>query len=214
MKYSILLMLFLISSISLKGQTFAEFFNQRKTQQKYMLQQIAGLQIYISFAKGGYQIVKNGLDGISQIRNGEFNLHNSFFSSLTVLNPALQNEINGLAIPALTLSISMQYRKAKNSLAQQDAFSIEEKRYLQSVLDKIKADMNLLIHHYEDLLEEEQLELSDDERLSRLVALHKELMDNHKILQQLAANISGLAHNRIKELKEHNHFLLINGIND
>jgi hypothetical protein len=56
-----------------------------------MLQQIAALQAYITVAEKGYSIAEQGLQTIGQIKNGEFNLHSAFVSSLKAVSPAVGN---------------------------------------------------------------------------------------------------------------------------
>ena len=51
-------MLFAIISTGTRAQTFAEWFRQSATQKKYLLQQIAALQVYIGYVQKGYSIAK------------------------------------------------------------------------------------------------------------------------------------------------------------
>ncbi len=214
MKYILLFSVFLFTCIGVKGQTFSEWFRQKKTQQKYMLQQIAGLQVYISYAKDGYAIVRSGLNGISQIRDGEFNLHQDFFSSLSRLNPALQKSIEGLAIPELEFAIHTLCRKEEKNLYSSENLGSEEKQYLQRVLKRVEADTGILIEDYEQLTGNGQLALRDDERLNRLTAIWKQLLENHAFIKNLGANISGIDSGRSQERKELSHSLLLNGIKE
>ena len=61
MKKQFLIILFAVVSTSVKAQTFAEWFQQGATQKKYLLQQIAALQVYIGYVQKGYSIAKKGL---------------------------------------------------------------------------------------------------------------------------------------------------------
>ncbi|ULT42931.1 conjugal transfer protein TraI [Niabella defluvii] len=72
MKKILLFLLLVVSAGSnLQAQTFAEWFQQKKTQKKYLLQQIAALQVYIGYAKKGYNIAKDGLNTIGGFTRGE-----------------------------------------------------------------------------------------------------------------------------------------------
>jgi hypothetical protein len=55
------------------------------------LEQIAALKTYANAAAKGYQATEKGLATIKQIRQGEFDLHTTFFHSLQVVNPAIRN---------------------------------------------------------------------------------------------------------------------------
>ncbi|MBO9573555.1 MAG: hypothetical protein J7497_15310, partial [Chitinophagaceae bacterium] len=85
----IISIIFLFGSFSGSAQTWSEWFKQKKTQIKYLTQQIAALQIYIGYARKGYEIADKGLTAIGDIKNGEFNLYRDFFSSLREVNSNL-----------------------------------------------------------------------------------------------------------------------------
>ena len=65
-----------------RAQTTAEWLEQNKTRLKYYEQQIVTLQTYIGYAQKGYSIMESGLNTISELKAGEFNLHNAFYNSL------------------------------------------------------------------------------------------------------------------------------------
>src|ERR1700688_4752996 len=54
-----------------------------------MIKQILKLEIYIVDLEKGYKIAREGLTTIGEIKKGEFNLHNIFFSSLQSVNPSV-----------------------------------------------------------------------------------------------------------------------------
>lgn len=56
-----------------------------------MLEQIAALRTYLITAEKGYQLVENGLHTIRDIKNEEFGLHSTYFSSLSAVNPVIRN---------------------------------------------------------------------------------------------------------------------------
>ena len=47
---------------NLFAQTLAEWVSQKVTQKKYLLQQIAALQVYSGYLSKGYSIAKDGLN--------------------------------------------------------------------------------------------------------------------------------------------------------
>jgi hypothetical protein len=55
-----------------------------------ILEQIAALKAYITTVEDGSNIVEKGLSAIRDIRNIEFQKHQSFFSSLETVNPEIQ----------------------------------------------------------------------------------------------------------------------------
>src|SRR5258706_10649819 len=84
MKKMVLVMLLIFNYAY--GQTYDEWFRQQKTQIKYLTEQIAALQVYAGYVEKGYKIAKDGLDAIHAIKQGDFSLHNKYFSSLKNVN--------------------------------------------------------------------------------------------------------------------------------
>src|ERR1700744_5538893 len=73
------------------AQTFAEWFKQKSTQKKYLLQQIAALQVYSSYYKLGNNIARNGLGSITGWLNSEYGLHNAYYNNLLIVNPIVKD---------------------------------------------------------------------------------------------------------------------------
>src|ERR1700744_2509821 len=89
MKFLFIAMLLLAASASCGAQTFDEWFSQKKTQIKYLVTQIAELELYTKDLEKGYQIAHDGLATINDIRHGEFDLHNNYFNSLLTANASI-----------------------------------------------------------------------------------------------------------------------------
>ena len=70
----------LLNITALKAQTFSEWFRQKKTQEKYLIQQIAGLEVYAGYLKKGYKIFDTGSKTISKIKSGDLNMHQLFLT--------------------------------------------------------------------------------------------------------------------------------------
>ncbi len=103
-----LIILFVLSVSFCQGQTYDEWFRQKKTKEKYLLQQVAALQTYIGYAEKGYSIATCGLNAIKEFKHGDFNLHNTFFNSLSTVNPAIKKYSKVVAIIAMQISIAKQ----------------------------------------------------------------------------------------------------------
>ena len=56
-------------------QRLKEWIQQDKTQKEYLTEQIAQLKIYLELTEKGYNIAKEGLTVIGEIKRGEFKLH-------------------------------------------------------------------------------------------------------------------------------------------
>src|SRR5215470_7473984 len=93
-----------------QAQSFDVWFQQKKTQKKYLLQQIAALQVYLDYLEKGYSISKEGLGMIQDLKNGEFVLHDSFFNSLKIVNPVVRKGAEVTEIVALQLAIVNRFK--------------------------------------------------------------------------------------------------------
>src|SRR5689334_12735435 len=67
------------------------FFTQKKTKLKYIAQQIALFEVYAGYLKKGYNIAQDGLKVITDIKHGDFDLHNEYFNSLNKVSTVIKN---------------------------------------------------------------------------------------------------------------------------
>lgn len=211
MKRCIILILFAILSTGTKAQTFAEWFRQSATQKKYLLQQIAALQMYISYVKKGYSIAKKGLNTISDIKHGEFNLHKDYFNSLKTVNPKIKNYSKVADIIALQLNILKIYKDAVTRLKQSGAFTAGEIRYINGVFERLVDDCAKAIDELITITTSGQMEMKDDGRLKRIDTLYSDMKDKYTFVQDFSNGAKLLAASRISE---QNDIQTIRALND
>lgn len=185
---ALLAMAILTASASLlasecKAQTFAEWFSQKKTQQKYLLEQIASLQLYSGYLKKGYQIASGGLGAVTGSLQGELNLHTAYYSRLKTVNPALRDNapLNDI------LTWQGEILKSVSDLGKADYLSPGERQFLAKIKDALLADCNQQLASLQVLLTHGRLEMSDNERISRLSAIHAAMQSNYRF----AADFTG-----------------------
>lgn len=167
-----------------KAQTFSEWFRQKKTQEKYLLNQIAALQVYIDYAKKGYELVGSGLSSIRDITGGEFSLHNAFISGLKKVSPIVLSDIRVAEIIAYQLEIARSF----NSLRKNGAFGFEQLGYVSLVADGI---ISACYNDLEELLQvitSARLEMEDGKRIARIAAIHERMMDRTAFTQDFCNN--------------------------
>src|SRR6185312_8561740 len=140
MKKITLILLFSISIHKGRAQTFAEWTQQKKTQIKYLEQQIVGLEVYTTYLHKGYKIVGEGLSVISDIKNGDFNMHNNYFNSLKRINPNLEKYFRIADIISLQLGIQNTCDKAVQNTKENTWFTGSEVTYIQDVFTKLLAE--------------------------------------------------------------------------
>ncbi|MHA4811777.1 hypothetical protein ACX0G9_27015 [Flavitalea flava] len=78
---------------SLPAQTFDEWFRQGKTRKKYLIKQVAALEDLLLTTEEGWRIAEEGIHDIGAIKNGEFDMHQSYFESLKNVNPVIKSDV-------------------------------------------------------------------------------------------------------------------------
>lgn len=179
--------LVLLSSISF-GQTYAEFFRQKKTQEKYLLKQLAYLKLYAGYLKKGYDVVSDGLGTIKGFTSGEFGLHEAFFGSLALVNPLIKNDYRVMEIVSMQGKIS----KAFNLMLRLELGG-ENLTYIRSVRDGVIAECNKDLDELLLVVSASELEISDQERLARLAKVHGSMSEKLEFISGFYVEVSAIA---------------------
>ena len=201
-KILLFLLLFASAAGSLQAQTFAEWFRQKKTQEKYLLQQIAALQVYIGYAQKGYKIAKEGLSTIGGLTRGEFNLHADYFNSLKVVNPEIKHHAKVAEITGLQVKIVQNYNSTYRKLQSTDAFSNDELNYIRSVFSSLLDDCEKTLDNVIAVTTDGKLEMKDDERMERIDKLYLDMQDKLTFCNSFSNDAKLLAVSRIKAQTE------------
>lgn len=200
MKKIFLLLAFTVMAHALFAQTFAEWFKQKKTQIKYLGQQIASLQIYAGYLQKGYHITQQGLTAIGDIKNGEFNLHKNYFGSLERINPAIAKDVRIAAIIAMQVSIVQQYKNCYGRVQQSSLFNSNEVDYIYTVFTNLLNDCTNTLTALISITTAGQLQLTDDERINYIHQLYTDMQDKYDFTQCFSSETNLLAVSRQKDL--------------
>lgn len=211
-KYLIILLLLIRFGPIANAQTFSEWFKQKKTQKKYLIQQIAALQVYIGYLQKGYKVAKQGLNAISDFKNGEFNLHKNYFSSLENVNPSVKNYVKVAGIMALQVEIAKIYRKTYRQVRECRSFTGDEISYIHRVFVRLLDNCTGITHELITLTSSGELEMKDDERLKRIDQLYDDMQDNYTFSQSFSNQAMVLAAARAKHRNDIRVSRALNGI--
>lgn len=213
MKKLTIILFLLGAATGLKAQTFNELFRQNKTQKKYLIQQIAALQVYIEYAQKGYSIARDGLDAIDNFKRGEFGLHTGYFNSLKNVNPKVRNVAQVADIIALQIEIVRVSAKTFRWAQQSNAFNGDEQAYIKRVFDRLLEDCETVLDELIAVTTSGELEMKDDERLERIDVLYRDMMDKSTFCQRFSNETRTLAASRTKENRDVQMGRLIHNIN-
>lgn len=192
----------LLSATFCQGQTFDEWFRQKKTQKKYLLQQIAALRIYLGYVQKGYTIAKEGLTAINEAKHGQFSLHQDYFSRLKSINPKISGYAKVADILTLQQEISKICKTITEKLRSQTGVTKEEKNYIEAVIQNILKDRNAIIMDFVAVITPKDLQMKDDERVSRLDAIYNRLQENYAFAREFGLEAVLLVILRKKEESE------------
>lgn len=198
--------IFLLTIISFShtcyGQTWKEWFNQKKTRIQYLLDQVAANEIYIEYAGKGYKIAQEGLSAIGAIKKGEFNLHLDFFNSLEDINPQIKSYTRVTDIIARAADIKKIYTNSYKSMKTSGGFTANEIDYFYAVftklLDEIAANMDQLLA----LVTANTFTMKDDERMKRIDDLYTDMESKYAFANSFSHEAQLLSVHRINERSE------------
>ena len=202
MKRILIILLLAGCATSLKAQNFDEWFRQKKVQKKYLIQQIAALQVYIGYAQKGYAIAKEGLDIIGNLKEGELGLHTGYFNSLENVNPEIRQYAKVSDIMAIQVKIVQRCNRTRRHCQGSNLFNAEEKDYIGRVVDRLLVDCANVLDELLNVATDGKLEMTDDERLERINMLYQEMMRQYTFSQSFSNETLLMSMSRIKESHE------------
>lgn len=195
----IILLTALMGTYTLRAQTFSEWFRQKKTQKKYLLQQIAALEVYMEFARKGYTIARQGLNLVEDFKSGEFNLHSDYFRSLAHVNPEIKQYARITEIMAIQYRMARDQHQTLKHLRQSGAFDGEELDLLTSVFEKTLYMVSECLDDLMAVCTTGTLEMTDDARLERIDLLYDSTMEHYGSYLQFRNESTRLAMARLRE---------------
>lgn len=184
----IIVVIICVISGSAKAQTFNEWFRQKKTQREYLTKQIALYKVYGEFLKKGYNIAKDGLHLIGNIKNGDLNLHAEYFNSLRTVSPRVQKYIKVAQINAYFRQIIQQSRQSLSRVKLSMKKSSEHYDYVSEVYENLLNKAGDQIAMLVDVLTDGVYELSEDARIEVVDKIYNDISDMYTFCQNFSTN--------------------------
>jgi len=186
----------------MSAQTFAEWFRQKATQKKYLIQQIAALQVYIGYLSKGYSIAKKGLNTIQDIKHGDFNLHKNYFGSLSSVNPTIKRYSRVAEIISLEINIVRQAESVIRYCKESNQLTLSELTYLQNVFGHLLSDCSKSLDKLFAVVTDGSLTMKDDERISAIDKIYDDMVDKQVFCRSFGNATKGLCVQRMNEQNE------------
>jgi len=198
--------------IAILQESNAQIFAQKKTRRELLLQQIAALKVYTGYLQKGYEIAKNGINTINDIKHGDFDLHSIFFDSYNNMNPSV---LNYAKIPAILIyadGIDKACKEAMINVVNNKNFSPEENQYLKRVLNVLLDKTAQVISELKLITSDNLLEMKDDERIEWIDRIYDDIKGKYVFVQSFSKGAQVLSAQRLHTETEINNSRVLNGI--
>lgn len=185
-----------------QSPNFNEWLRQKKTQRKYLVQQIAALKVYLEYLKTGYKIVDKGLTAIGDIKGGAFNLDKDYFNSLKQVNPLIRNSPKVNEILVYQQAITSEFKRLIDYCNSDNHYTTGDINYVKAVYSGMLSEGNNAVDELTFITTAAEAEMKDDERLVRLDKVHADVQDQYAFTKDFVAGTKMLGLQRAKEQHE------------
>lgn len=179
---------------------------------KELLLQIAALQVYIDYAKKGYNVVKKGLNFIGDVKKGEVNLHSDYLASLKKINPKIKKYSRVGDIVVLQLKIIRISNNTFRHLKQDDLFHGDELDYIERSFDRLFENCNRTLDDLLMVTVDAKLEMKDDERMERIDNLYKTMIGDYEFCLTFSNEAKILSLSKANEKNNVDRLRTLNGL--
>ena len=182
MKKIIIIIVLLAASNIGYAQTWGEWFNQAKTQKKYLLQNIGYNEIYLEVLKKGYGIYKDGTDTWGGIKRGDLNMHQTYYTSLKNVNPVIAKNPKVQGIANYQSMILVLYQQGKKEFASDKFLHDDEKTYITGVYQNLLTECDKSMDELKMVITNGSSQMTDDERMKRLDKIYDDMKDKKSFI--------------------------------
>jgi hypothetical protein len=160
------LILILLTAFSLQPQCqILGIFEQGAEELSEYGQQIAALELLLSRQQNGYQIIESGLTAISNITGIECTLHQNYYSSLVIGNPAITRSPDFDEFLSVQSQISTALATALTRWRQSGYLSSPDLDYITRVCSAIESTMASQLSAFNTLISSNNFNMTDDQRI-------------------------------------------------
>lgn len=174
----------------------------QNNQIKLYVQQIAANKVYLEYLQKGYKIARQGLTFIGNVKNGHFTLDKDFFLSLESINPKIKNYSRIAEIVNYGLAISSDFKRVLKDMRESSVFAGSEVDYVSGVRLRLLTSCEDLLMDLIPLITSGKMELSDDERIERIDAIHADMQDCYLFTQDFCSSTKIQVLQRQQELRD------------
>ena len=208
MKYCIALFF-----LSFSGSFYASAQSYEAQQLLLDCDKLAQMKSILKDMKEGYKVVSEGYSAISDISQGNYNLHEAFLDGLWLVSPSVRKYWKIPHIINDQLRLVKEYKAAFANCKNSGLLNPDEIVYLWQVYGNL---FNQSLKNLDDLtmvLTASQLRMSDDERLAGIDKIYEAMQDKLQFLRSFNHHNSLLLVQRSKEQNDVNQMNRFFGVN-
>jgi hypothetical protein len=208
MKKILVVIILSCSAHALNAQTFSEWFRQKKTQIKYLIQQIAAYEVLLDQTTKGCNIAQTGLTFIGDVKKGEFDLHTTYFNSLKVVSSPVSKYSRINDIITYENAIMSNFKK----ILQTKNMNAAEMNYLNAVYNNLNNECNKSLDELIDIVTDDTYTMKDDQRIKRIDAIYYDMKDKYAFSQSFTSEALLLGAERQSTSNDIKESLINNGL--
>jgi hypothetical protein len=210
-KFLVIIVAIAVPALSF-SQTTAEWLHQKKTQRKYLIQQIVAFQTYLGYLKQGYSIAQKGISTVQHIKKGEWNLHKDYFGSLKIVNPSIVKLRKVAELSAMLVKTVKQTKSLISYTQRTNDFNTDELKYVEKTGEKIISECLETIDELMTVITSGEVEMKDDERIRRIEKIYAQTQEHYVFQQSFGNSVTMLSKQRLRERIEIETSMHLNGL--
>lgn len=164
------------------------------------VEKLAQLKNILNNMYKGYEIVSRGYTKIKDLSKGNFDLHDLFLKKLLDVNPTVRRYKKVSDILSCQANIVQEYRSTYSRLRNSNLLNNGELRYISSVYDKLFKKSLQNLDELTMVMTAGKLRMTDDERLSAIDRIFKDIQDKLTFLRVFNRENSLLVLQRGREM--------------
>jgi hypothetical protein len=147
-------------------------------------QKLASLKSTLQEMYKGYDQLKNGYTRIRNVARDNFSLHKGFLDALLVTSPAVRGDPRMASIVNTANRVIAEYRSGTAQMGSNPLFTAQELSYITGTFSALLTRCNRALDELTMVTTDNDLRMSDDQRLQALDRIDAEVRSELGFLQQ------------------------------
>jgi hypothetical protein len=178
------------------------------------VQKLSSLKATLQDMYQGYDRLKTGFTGIRDIARDNFNLHKDFLDALWVVSPAVRSDPRGVGIVNTASVILAQCKIATAWFIGEPRFTAQEMSAIGGALAAMVDRCNEALKELSMVTTDNELRMSDAQRLAALDRIHAEVKSISGLLRQFNTTLAIEVARRQREAGDIHSLKLLYGLPD